>query len=106
MSDREILITDLDPMKLLDELAVGSVTDGRGLTLGDVASHRRARYRTVYFALHLIAGLARRTILRPTDVILPCGAKVQDKGGIEDFQAAHVVPCDLKVNGTKGVHTL
>ena len=106
MSDREILLTDVDPMKLVDELAVGAVTDGRGLTLGDVATHRRARYHAVYLALHLIGGLARRRILRATDVIRPCGAEVQDKGGIEDFQAAHCVPCDLEVNGEEGVHRL
>ncbi len=103
-SGRLILRTDLEPMDLLDELATGAVTDGRGLTLGDVAGHRRDRCVAVAFAVHLAAGLGRHRLLKATDSVRAIGAEVQDKTGIEDFQAAHVLPCDFDINGREGLH--
>lgn len=101
---RQFLLQDVDPMALVDELAQGAVSDGRGLTLGDLVGHRLDRYAAMHRVLHLLAGLARRGWLRPTDVIEGIGAEVQDKKGMDAFQAAHVLPCDLAINGCEGVH--
>lgn len=101
---RQYLLVDVDVMDLIDELATGAVTDGRGLTLGDLTGHRHDRYVTVYRALHLLAGMARRGWLRGHDVIKPIGAEVQDKKAMDAFQAAHLLPCDLKINAAEGVH--
>jgi hypothetical protein len=78
--------------------------DTFGLTLGDLTGHRHDRYVTVYRALHLLAGMARRGWLRGHDVIKPIGAEVQDKKAMDAFQAAHLLPCDLKINAAEGVH--
>jgi hypothetical protein len=103
---RKILRTDIDSMDLIDELAAGSTTDGRGLTLGDVAGHRRDRYLASYRALHLLGALAGISLLSAKSTIDAIGAEVQDKTGIEDFQAAHVLPCDFEINGKAGLHQL
>ncbi len=108
MARREILNPDIDPMAVIDELAQGAVTDGRGLTLGDVAGHRRDRFFTLWRALHLLGGLAKRGLLRPTDQLEVVGARVQDNQAIGVFQAAHVLPCDFRLNGGEkaGLHAL
>jgi hypothetical protein len=103
---RVILRNDIDSMELIDELASGSTTDGRGLTLGDVAGHRQDRYLASYRALHLVAALARMSLLTPRDTITRIGAEVQDKTGFDAFQAAHILPCDFKINGRDGLHRL
>ena len=104
--NREILQDDVDPMTLIAELATGAVTDSHGLTLGDVAGHRQDRYVLSCAVLQLVAGMARISLLSARDTIVPRGAKVQDKTGMDAFQAAHVLPCDFKVNGRDGIHTL
>lgn len=101
---RKILRTDIDSMELIDELAAGSTTDGRGLTLGDVAGHRHDRYLASYRALHLVGTLAGISLLSGKSTIVAIGAEVQDKTGIEDFQAAHVLPCDFEIDGKAGLH--
>ena len=103
---RKILRTDIDSMELIDELAAGSTTDGRGLTLGDVAGHRRDRYMASYRALHLVGALTRISLLSNKSTIRRIGAEVQDKTGIQDFQAAHILPCDFEINGKAGLHLL
>lgn len=103
---RQLLLEDVDVMDLIDELATGAMTDGRGLTLGDVAGHRRDRFVALYRAVHLLGRLAQQGWLRPTDVIKAIGAEVQDKEAMDAFQAAHVLPRDLDINGRKGVHEL
>lgn len=101
---RQFLLIDVDAMDVIDELAQGAVTDGRGLTLGDLEGHRLDRYETVYRALHLLGAMARLGWLRGSDVVEAIGAEVQDKKGTGSFQAAHVLPCDLAINGREGVH--
>ena len=103
---RKILRTDIDSMELIDELAAGSVTDGRGLTLGDVTGHRHDRYLASYRALHLVGTLAHISLLSARSTIVAIGAEVQDKTGIEDFHAAHILPCDFEINGRAGLHQL
>ncbi len=103
---RKILRTDIDSMELIDELAAGSTTDGRGLTLGDVAGHRRDRYLASYRALHLVGALAGISLLSGKSTLRRIGAEVQDKTGIQDFQAAHILPCDFEIDGKAGLHLL
>lgn len=103
---RKILRTDVDSMELIDELAAGSTTDGRGLTLGDVAGHRLDRYLASYRAIHLVGALAHISLLSARSTLRPIGAEVQDKTGIQDFQAAHVLPCDFEINAVPGLHLL
>lgn len=106
MAQREILNPDVDVMVVLDELATHAVTDGHGLTLGDLAGHRRDRYLTLWRVLHLLGGLARRGMLGPHDHLVPVPARVQDNQAPDVFQAAHVLPCDFSVNGEPGVHAV
>ena len=103
---REILRQDIETMALLDELAERAVSDAHGLTLGDIAGHRLDRYLTHWRVLQLVAELGRRGLLRASDVLRPIGAEVQDKTGVDAFQAAHVLACDFEVNAGDGMHTL
>ncbi|HEY9025618.1 MAG TPA: hypothetical protein VIP05_15050 [Burkholderiaceae bacterium] len=105
-NNREILLDDINPMALIDELAAGAVTDSHGLTLGDVSGHRIDRYLLSYAVLHLVGGMAHISLLSARDVLVPKGAKVQDKKGMDAFQAAHALPCDFAVNGRRGMHAL
>ena len=104
--NREILNDDVDPMTLIDELATGAVTDSHGLTLGDLSGHRVDRYILSFAVLQLVSGMARISLLSARDTLVPKGAKVQDKKGMDAFQAAHALPCDFEVNGKRGIHTL
>jgi hypothetical protein len=106
LATREILDDDMDAMAVIDELAANAVTDGRGLTLGDVAKHRRDRYLTLWEVLHLVEGLARRGLISARDNLAIIGAQVQDNQGLGTFQAAHVLPCDFRVNGHDGFDSL
>lgn len=102
MTTREILDDDLDDMIVIEELARGAVTDAHGLTLGDIARHRRDRYLTLWETLHLVQGLRQRGLLSARDDFAIIGAQVQDNQGLGTFQAAHVLPCDFRVNGSDG----
>ena len=104
--NRDILRDDIDPMALIDELATGAVTDAHGLTLGDLSGHRLDRYVLSYAVLQLVGGMARISLLSARDTLVPKGAKVQDKTGMDAFQAAHALPCDFAVNGRRGIHAL
>jgi hypothetical protein len=106
VADREILNPDLNTMDVIAELAFEAVTDGRGLTLGDVGGHRRDRYFTLWRALHLVAGLARRGLLSAKDNLQPTAAEVQDNRAPGVFQAAHVLPCDFTFNGSPGLFSM
>ena len=106
MADREILNPDLDTMAVIEELAFEAVTDGRGLTLGDVGGHRRDRYFTLWRTLHLVGGLVRRGLLNGRDNLEIIAAEVQDNRAPGVFQAAHVLPCDFNFNGSPGLHSM
>lgn len=106
MATREILDDDIDDMIVIDELASGAVTDAHGLTLGDVARHRRDRYLTLWETLHLVQGLRSRGLLSARDDFTVIGARVQDNQGLGTFQAAHLLPCDFRVNGSDGFAAL
>lgn len=104
MGGREILDPNIDPMAVIDELASGSATDGRGLTLGDVAGHRIDRFFSLWRTLHFVGALARRRLLGPADTLQPVKAEVQDNRAFDVFEAAHVLPCDIGINGRPGLH--
>lgn len=81
-------------------LGAGALRDPGGLPLGDVLGHSLERLTQVYAALESFA-LARDFDLLPdAPDVRAAGAKVQDnKQGMLDYVAAHLVPCSLLVKG-------
>jgi hypothetical protein len=94
---RDILNPDPNPAVLLDELYFQVERDFKGLPLGNVSKHAQARLHTTYLVLCLVRLLHDLGRIGNGARFEVTGAAVQDKQTSHEFPAAHVLPCDLRV---------
>ena len=97
MANRYIFDQDPDPNRLFDELYQRGTRDYKGLPLGDVAGHATRRFAVCFAVMGLIRMLALLDRIPPGASFFATGASDQDKQVTGDFQAAHLVPRELRL---------
>ncbi len=102
MANRTIFDTAPDPVALLDEYFRATDRDFKGLPLGQVGAHARARWAVSYGVLHLVAMLGGLGRIAPGAVFRCGGAEMQDKSASGDTEAAHALPGHVTVVGPGG----
>lgn len=102
MANRTIFDSDPDPVALLDEYFRATDRDFKGLPLGQVGAHARARWAVSYAVLHLVALLVSLGRIAPGAAFRCGGAEMQDKSASGDTEAAHALPGHVTVAGRGG----
>lgn len=102
MANRTIFDSAPDPVALLEEYFRATDRDFKGLPLGQVGAHARARWAVSYAVLHLVRLLDGLGRIGAGATFRCGGAEMQDKSAFGDTEAAHALPGHITVRGPAG----